>query len=160
MALNSQRSATAAVMPDCVLDPGVLALSEDVPQAVLGITRLSAGFLAALGVKFGVITRNRVIADEYEATVRRYGIAHLFSGAYVMDLSVEDISNTVLWNARVSAIVATASADGVEVLINGCSAVEVTAAPGGVPVVDPTALALKVAELGVQEGLLGNVARK
>lgn len=147
-----------AVMPDCVLDPGLGELTQAVPQRVLGITRLSAGFLAALGVRFGVITRNQVIADEYSATIQRYGLGDAFAGAYVLDLGVDDIADTKLWSTRVEIAAGLARADGVTVLINGCSAVEVTDAGGGVVVVDPTALALQVLALGASTGVLGTAS--
>lgn len=144
-----------AIMPDCVLDPGILRMETAGDSTVLGITRLSAVFLASLGVRFGVVTRNQVIADEYAATIARYGIGYAFGGAYVLGLSVEDIADTELWNRAILATAESARADGVTVLLNGCSAVEVTVVAAGVAVVDPTALALKVADLGVAEGLLG-----
>lgn len=158
--LSTARIDFDAVLPDCVLDPGVLRIQAEADVATLGLTRLSAVFLASLGVRFGVVTRNQVIADEYAATIERYGIGYAFGGAYVLGLSVEDIADTALWNRALLEAAKSAKADGVTVLLNGCSAVEVTVVAAGVTVVDPTALALKVAGLGAAERLLGGVAPK
>jgi len=143
-----------ALLPDCVLDPSLLALekSNDVP--VLGITRLSAGFLASLGIRFGVITRNEIIAEEYRAVIERYGLGSLFQGAYVLGLSIEDVADAATWNAAVVGAAQRAQADGVTVLVNGCSAVELVIAEFSVRVIDPTALALRVAGFADDEGLL------
>lgn len=154
-ALGPASAGFDAVMSDCVLDPGLAQLEAHGGTPVVGLTRLSAMFLASLGVRFGVVTRNQTIAAEFAETVNRYGVGDSFGGAYVLDLSVEDIADTARWNAAILAAAESAKADAVSVLLNGCSAVEVTIVAAGVTVVDPTALALKVASLGVNEGLLG-----
>lgn len=143
-----------AVMPDCVLDPSLMDLQAGNKVPVLGITRLSAGFLASLGTRFGVVTRNAVIAEEFQAVVEKYGLGAFFEGAYVLDLSVEDIADPVVWNTAVVEVARTAQHDGVTVLINGCSAVEVVFDELGIRVIDPTALALRVASLAHAERLL------
>lgn len=144
-----------AFLPDCVLDPAVPELDTAAGVAVLGITRTTAHFLAALGRRFGVITRNDVIGDEYRAVIERYGLADCFDDVYVLGLSVEDIANDALWNESIERVALEAAGRGTTILINGCSAVEVTVAGGSVRIVDPTALAFRVAELGAQLGLVG-----
>lgn len=143
-----------ALMPDCVLDPSLAELRAVNEIPVLGISQLSAGFLASLGIRFGVVTRNDIIAEEYSAVMERYGLGDLFQGAYVLGLSLEDIADTDTWNAAVVKAAESAQRDGVTVLVNGCSAVEVVVEQFAVRVVDPTALALRVANFAVSEGLL------
>lgn len=143
-----------ALLPDCVLDPGVLELDSVAGVPVLGITRLTAHFLAACGQRFGVITRNEVIGDEYRAVIERYGLEPYFDDVYVLGLSVEDIANDAIWNESIDRVAQVAAANGTTILINGCSAVEVTVAGGSVRIVDPTALAFQVAELATRLGLL------
>ena len=65
-----------ALLPDCVLDPNLIALGE-ANEVPVRHGRLSAGFLASLGIRFGVVTRNEVIADEYRMVIERYGWAAL-----------------------------------------------------------------------------------
>lgn len=143
-----------ALLPDCVLDPGVPALDDLAEVPVLGITRLSAHLLAGLGLRFGVLTRNSTIAEEYRSVIDRYGLDSAFAGSYVLGLDVDDISDTGKWNAAVAEVAAVAEDDGVTVLLNGCSAVETTVADTAIRIVDPTALALKAAEFAAYEGYL------
>jgi len=156
LAAGSQTDAAEfdALLPDCVLDPSVNDLRQvnDVP--VLGITRLSAGFLAGLGIRFGVVTRNEIIAEEYRAVIERYGLGDHFQGAYVLGLSIDDVADTEIWNDALLTAAENAQRDGVMVLVNGCSAVEVVVEQFSVRVIDPTALALRVAAFAAAEQLL------
>lgn len=143
-----------ALLPDCVLDPGVPTLDKLANVPVLGITRLSAHLLASLGLRFGVLTRNSTIGEEYRSVINRYGLDSEFTGSYVLGLDVDDISDTVKWNAAVAEIAASAEDDKVVVLLNGCSAVETTAGVSGIRIVDPTALALKAVNFAAHEDYL------
>lgn len=142
---DTDRGRFDALLPDCVLDPGVPDLDEAAGVPTLGITRLTSHFLAALGKKFGVITRNTVIGDEYRQVIERYGLTSYFDDVYVLGLSVEDISNDELWNESIERVALDAARRGTTILINGCSAVDVTVAGGSVRIVDPTGLALQLA---------------
>ena len=51
------------VLLDCVLDPALERLERDAPVPV-GITRLTAGYLAGLGHRFAAVARNAAIARE------------------------------------------------------------------------------------------------
>ena len=79
------------------------------------------------------------------AVIERYGLGSFFDDVYVLGLSVDDIANDDLWNEAIERVARVAAQKGTTVLINGCSAVEVTVAGGAVRIVDPTALALQVA---------------
>lgn len=134
-----------ALLPDCVLDPGVGQLSGELP--VVGILRLSLGWQVLTGRRTGAVARNEAIADELAAKVAEYGWAGSFTGVRVLDLDVEAIADARRWNDAVGGALATLEEDGAAAVINGCSAVEVPARPG-LPVVDPTALALRVLAAG------------
>jgi Asp/Glu/hydantoin racemase len=134
-----------ALLPDCVLDPGVGELSGELP--VVGILRLSLGWQVLTGRRTGAVARNKAIADELAAKVAEYGWGGSFTGVRVLDLDVEAIADARRWNDAVGGALATLEADGAAAVINGCSAVEVPARPG-LPVVDPTALALRVLAAG------------
>lgn len=151
---DTDRSGFDALLPDCVLDPGVVELDAVAGVPVLGITRLTAHFLAACGQKFGVLTRNEMIGDEYRSVIDRYGLAPYFDDVYVLGLSVDAIANDVIWNESIERVARIAADAGTAILINGCSAVEVTVAGGSVRIIDPTALAFQVAELATRLGLL------
>ncbi len=140
------------VFLDCVLDPALERLQADMDIPVFGITNLVSSFLGSLGVQMAAVARNRSIADELDARIDAFGWSDGFSGVLVLDLSLEDISDTDLWNTTVSERVMAGDLDNVDVVINGCSAVEVHPA-GGPTVVDPTALALRL--IGVGRAVLG-----
>lgn len=134
-----------ALLPDCVLDPGVCLLQGELP--VVGILRLSLGWQVLTGRRAGAVTRNKAIADELAAKVAEYGWSGSFTGVRVLDLDVHAIADARRWNDAVGSALATLEADGAAAVINGCSAVEVPDGPG-LPVVDPTALALRVLAAG------------
>lgn len=139
----------AAVMPDCVLDPGVPLLSGTLAVPVIGILRLSAGWSVLTGRRFGAVARNRAIADELASQVARYGYADQFTGVEVLDLDVHAIADTQQWAESLSTAAAALSGSRAQDVINGCSAVDIG---GGVDasarLVDPTALALRLFAAG------------
>lgn len=139
-----------AVLPDCVLDPGVVSTAADAPAPVFGILHLSAAFLATLGHRFAAMTRNEPIADELRACLKRYGLLDSFDEVAVLGLTFDDIEDDRTWNAAIDGACSRFAARGVSTVVNGCSAVEVHARRDGVAVVDPTKLALQV--LGVAAG--------
>lgn len=143
-----------AFMPDCVLDPSVAELDDAASVTVLGISRLGAHHLAGCGQAFGVITRNRTIGDEFTELMERYGLGRAYRGAFVLDLSVEAVSDHHAWNSAVRTQVELAREAGVTTLINGCSAVDVATEGTGVRLVDPLELAFAVAETGARSHLL------
>jgi len=135
------------VFLDCVLDPALERLQAHMEVPVFGITNLVSSFVGSLGLQMAAVARNRVIADELDARIEAFGWTRRFSGVLVLDLSLEDISDTDLWNTTVSKRVTAGDLDNVDVVINGCSAVEVHPS-GGPTVLDPTALALRLIGIG------------
>jgi len=138
-----------AVMPDCVLDPGVADLADELEVPVLGLLRLSVGYSVLTGRRSGAVARNQAIADEIQARVDVYGWGESFSGVEVLDLDVHAIADTERWDAALAGAVQTLAGAGVADVVNGCSAVEVTSDHlGGARVVDPTGLALRLVGAG------------
>lgn len=141
-----------AVLPDCVLDPGV-GVATDLPM--LGILQLSAHLLASTGQHIAAVARNEAIAAELERKAVRYGLAAQFTDVRVLGLDVTDIADDATWGAALARGTAGLHA---HLVINGCSAVEVRDDAGEGPrVVDPTAVALRVLGLLVELGLVGQV---
>lgn len=157
-AIETRSSDFDAVLPDCVLDPGLAAIEESNSITALGITRLSAHFIAGCGRRFGVVARNAAIGDEYRATIERYGLGEYFDGVFILGLDLEDLADAQKWNRAIEEVAEVATSRGVSILINGCSAVDVTFSELNLTVLDPTALALRVAALGVDLDLLGGTA--
>jgi Asp/Glu/hydantoin racemase len=131
-----------AVLPDCVLDPGLDRLREEgFPLPVIGITELAATAAAAVGGRLAAVARNTAIADELERRIWQYGLGSRFAGVHVLGLSFADIADDARWNAALDAAAKHFAGSGVTAILNGCSAVEVRVGTG-VPVFDPTRAAL------------------
>jgi Asp/Glu/hydantoin racemase len=137
-----------AAFPDCVLDPAVPdAVADPVAEGtppVHGLLRLSAMHLAAKGVRFGAVVRNRAIGDELARRLDAYGLGPYTAGVEVLELPFEAIADTGAWNAALGGAVRTLAAAGATAVINGCSAVDVVPADLAARIVDPTALALRL----------------
>jgi Asp/Glu/hydantoin racemase len=143
-ALRSAHQGYDVLLPDCVLDPGVAALADELP--VVGILQLSLGWQVIRGRKSGMVARNDAIAKELMARARTYGWEQHVSRVEVLGLGVEAIADHAQWDEALDQALATF--DGtVDTVINGCSAVSVDG-KDGVPVVDPTALALRLLAAG------------
>lgn len=128
---------------DCVLDPALEQLQVESPIPVFGITRLVSTFLGSLGLRMAAVARNKAIADELTDRIGASGWSSHLEEVLVLDLTLDDIGDTGLWNRIVAERVAAGDLDGVDAIINGCSAVEVHSTDGP-PLVDPTGLALRL----------------
>jgi len=144
-----------AVLPDCVLDPGLDRLGRECPVPAFGILKLSAGILVSLGHRFAAFTRNRPIGEELRERLGIYGFLPRFDRVEVLDLAFEDIADDEGWNAALREAGERFSGSRTTAVINGCSAVELRPCSGNVAaVVDPTRLALSFLGLAAGEGLL------
>jgi len=143
-----------AILPDCVLDPGLPTILREGPLPVFGILKLSAGFLHALDRPFVAVARNKVIAGELERCIARYGLVEQFNGVDLLHLSLEDIADDAKWNDALTTVRDRLAAGPVRTVLNGCSAVEVMDDRHSVSVFDPTRLALRLVGIGIEHGVL------
>ncbi len=141
-----------ALMPDCVLDPGVAALSARLQRPVFGLLRTSTTWSVLSGRRFGAVTRNVAIANELERLMRVYNLTTSFTGVEVLDLDVDAIHESDRWGAALEGAVGRMNRAGAGDLVNGCSAVDLPpqARDWPVRVVDPTALTLRLIGAGGQ----------
>lgn len=131
-----------AVLPDCVLDPGLDRLrAEGFGLPVIGITELAATTTATVGGRTAAVARNTAIAEELERRFIKYGLADRFAGVHVLGLSFTDIADDAAWNSALDEAARHLAGSGVTAILNGCSAVEVRGGTG-IPVFDPTRAAL------------------
>jgi len=156
MAMSTDATAFDLFMPDCVLDTGLEELrSQTTPVPVVGLSELAAGYVRGLGLRLAAVTRNEPIGDELRERLEHYGLGEQLTGVENLHLSFEDISDDARWNGALEK----AQADiltkgGADAILNGCSAVDVTVG-GGIPVFDPTRLALRLLAVAADERLLG-----
>ena len=136
-----------AVLPDCVLDPGVERLSASLDLPVHGLLRLCAGALAGLGRPFAAVARTQPIADELTARLRAYGLDGGYGGCAVLGIGVDAIADDAMWSAALARSVGELAGRGAHAVVNGCSAVDVDGqVPLAAEVIDPTATALRLLE--------------
>jgi allantoin racemase len=154
-ALRTDPARYDAVLPDCVLDPGLDRLERECPVPAFGILKLSAGFMVSLGHRFAAFTRNRSIGEELRGRLESYDLLSSFDRAAVLDLAFEDIANDEGWNEALREAGEQFAGSRTTAVINGCSAVELRPGSGNaIVVVDPTKLALSLLGLAVDEGLV------
>lgn len=149
-ALRAAPAGVDALLPDCVLDPGVETLSRELPVPVLGLLRISLGWGVCTGRSSGAVARNQPIADEIEARVHAYGWSAAFTGVEVLDLEVDAIADSAVWTQALTSAQGRLRQSGANLVVNGCSAVELAGAHDdpGMRIVDPTALTLRLVAAG------------
>ncbi|MEQ4299988.1 aspartate/glutamate racemase family protein [Plantactinospora sp. B6F1] len=149
-ALTAAPDGFDALLPDCVLDPGVAQLAGKLPVPVLGLLRISLGWTVLTGRSTGAVARNRAIAAEIVARAEAYGWMSSLCGVEVLDLDVYAIADAGRWAVALEGAVRRLTAAGARTVVNGCSAVELPPAGPAAPVrlVDPTALALRLIAAG------------
>ncbi|GAA0235672.1 aspartate/glutamate racemase family protein [Cryptosporangium japonicum] len=137
-----------AVMPDCVLDPGVAAMQADPAfGTVIGVLRVTLAHASALGETVAAVVRNPAIADELRAVVDGYGWGAVVTPVRTLDLDFAAVADGDRWRERLAGAAADLAGSGATALINGCSAVDVG---GGtpIPVVDPVIRTLRLVAAG------------
>ena len=143
----------------CFSDPGLEAAKEISEIPVIGIEESTLHVAAMLGARFSVMTprKERIAARKEHVYIR--GMDHFLASVRSLDLSVaetdadpERTKKRVLEVARLAA-----EEDGAEIIILGCAGMAGYApeleSKLGVKVLDPSAVALKVAEAMVDLGL-------
>lgn len=154
-ALRTDPAQHDAVLPDCVLDPGLDRLEHGCPVPAFGILKLSSGLLVSLGHRLAAFTRNRPIGEELRDRLAAYGFLPHFDRVEILNLAFEAIADDEGWNKALREAIDRFSGSSTTVVINGCSAVELHPSSGGtVAVVDPTRLALASLGLAAGEGLI------
>lgn len=156
-ATSLQLEPDQVLLPDCVLDTSLEAL-EAAGLPVQGLMRITASVLSGLGVHYGAVARNPAVADALDSRLRGYDTTGHYVGIAVLDLPSSAVSDTARWNAALAEHVSALAGRGAQAVINGCSAVDVTAGPFAAAVIDPTELAIRMLAVAEQLGLQPAVA--
>lgn len=156
VALGTDPTRFDLILPDCVLDTGVaLIRAAGAPVPVVGLSELTAGFVGGLGLRLAAVTRNRPIGEALGRVIAASASAPSFVGVEDLALSFADISDDVRWNGALEhARDRIEGAGGADVILNGCSAVDVNIGDG-IPVFDPTRLALRLLGIAMSESMVG-----
>ena len=158
-----------AIVLACFSDPSLDAAREISDIPVIGIEEATMHIAAMLGHKFSVTTAfsNRVPTRELHARLR--GVESAYASTLVMNMSVLDMdAHPEEAKVRIRDLARKAvEQDGAEVIILGCAGLagyaEDVERELGVVVLDPTAVAFKIAEaiadLGLRHSKVGRFAR-
>lgn len=137
-----------AVLADCVLDPGITTLQQELGVPALGVLRLNLSHGRALGRPTAAVVRNPAIADEMRSVADVCGLGDTLVDIRVLELDFAAIVDHDRWQTRLDAVASDAARAGARLLLNGCSAVDTDIGPAPVTVYDPVARALRLAAAG------------
>jgi allantoin racemase len=153
-----------AVILACYSDPGLEAAKEISTIPVLGIEESSLHMAAMLGARFTVLTPRRERVPSKRNHVHMRGLDYFLASVRSLDLSVADTeADPEKTKKRILEVARKAvEEDGAEIIILGCGGMAGYAsemeAKLNIKVIDPTAVALKMAEAMVDLGLVQSKA--
>ena len=153
-----------AVILACFSDPGLEAAKEISTIPVVGIEESSLHIAAMLGARFTVVTPRRERIPSKREHVHTRGLDYFLASVRSLDLSVADTDADPEKTKQMVFEVAKAAVeqDGAEVIILGCGGMAGYAPEIeqklNIKVIDPTAVALKIAEAMVDLGLVHSKA--
>lgn len=156
---KANREGYDALILACFSDPGIEAAKEISEIPVIGIEESTLHVAAMLGARFSIMTPRRQRIANRKEHVHMRGMGHFLASVRSLDLSVaETDADPERTMKRVLEVAkAAAEEDGAEVIILGCAGMAGYApeleSKLGVKVLDPSAVALKVAEAMVDLGL-------
>ncbi|MBW2058513.1 MAG: aspartate/glutamate racemase family protein [Deltaproteobacteria bacterium] len=157
---KANREGYDAVILACFSDPGLEAAKEISEIPVIGIEESSLHMAAMLGAKFSVITPRKERIPSKREHVHMRGLDHFLASIRSLDLSVaETDADPEKTKRRVFEVARRAvEEDGAEVIILGCAGMAGYAPEIEeklkIKILDPSAVALKVAEAMVDLGLV------
>ncbi len=141
-----------AIIIACYSDPGIVAAKEICDFPVVGIAEAAMHMACMLGRKFTVLTTSKARVPSKVAYVQHNGLDSRLASVRPLGVTVVETSHEP--EKTKDAILAVArraiEEDGAEVIILGCAGMagyaEELEQKLGVPVLDPNAVALKMAE--------------
>jgi allantoin racemase len=158
-----------AIVLACFSDPSLDAAKEVSDVPVIGIEEATLHVAAMLGHKFSIMTSLSSRIPTRDLHVRLHGLESAFASAPALNMPVLEMdANPEKAKARILELARQAvQEDGAEVIVLGCAGLagyaEDIERELGAVVLDPTSVALKVAEaiadLGLRHSKVGRFAR-
>jgi allantoin racemase len=162
-AQEAEREGCDAVISDCFGDPGVKAARELLDIPVVGPLEASVLLAAALGQRFSIVTVLKSVVPMIEHLVAASGVSGRLASVRTIEIPVLGlVDEGAMSKALLDEMLAAVREDDAHVLVLGCTGMMDVAeslqkklgdAGFDVPVVSPTAAALKLAETLVTLGL-------
>lgn len=164
LAQEAERQGVQAVIIDCMGDPGLDAAREVVTIPVIGPAQACMHLASVLAQRFSIITLPPSSIPVVEEQVWRYGLQHRLASVRAIELSVLDIlgQRDETLQPLIEAAFQAVLQDGAGAILPGCTgmaglapSVQAALAERGceVPVLDPPAVALRLAESLVEMGI-------
>ncbi|MBU2647344.1 aspartate/glutamate racemase family protein [bacterium] len=164
--IEAEKQGYDAAIIGCANDPGLQQARQAVDIPVIGVTEASMHLACMLGHKFGVITVMDRLVSVCERNIHSYGLDYratmpvrVFNvGKNAVQGMIDMILKPETINPQFEELCLACIADGAEVIIPACVALSpaasllnfTTVAKTGVPVMDVTQVAVKMAELQVE----------
>lgn len=163
--VQAELDGCAAVVIDCMGDPGLKGAREAVGIPVFGPCETSVHVAATLGQKFSVVTVLASLRSAFENMVALYGVRDQYASTRSVDIPVLELHDDqdrlieVLTRESIAAV----EEDDAHVIIFGCTGMfgcaegikdGLTAAGhGGIPVIDPVPTTVRYAAAMIRAGL-------
>ncbi|GAP40133.1 aspartate/glutamate racemase family protein [Flexilinea flocculi] len=158
IAKKAEREGADALIIDCMSDPGFDAVREAVSIPVIGQTQACSFLASALSHRFSILGTRKDYAHKFTNQVAEYGISSRLASVRTVGLTVEEVETNPerLLKALLDAGELAVVQDGAHSLIPGCTgmigladALQEGLSERGihVPVLEPPAVAVKLAEL-------------
>jgi allantoin racemase len=163
--IEAEKRGYDAAIIGCGNDPGIIEARQAVDIPVIGVTEAAMFLACTLGHKFGLITVGKSLVPFCERNIRNTGLASravprigVFDlGENSMDTLYRMMVDPTIINPQFETLCLEAIADGAEVIIPACCALSPATSllrykevPNtGVPVIDVTQAAVKLAETRV-----------
>lgn len=162
--VQAEQDGVDAVIVDCMGDPGVEAAREKVCVPVIGPAESSMHVASMLGHRFSVVTVVDALIIAFHDHAARAGLTQQLASVRTVGIPVlELLDHERLLGALVDQSLQAVREDGAHVIILGCTGMAGIAMAlaerlekegiNDVPVIDPTTLAVKMAEAMVDVGL-------
>jgi allantoin racemase len=156
--LAADEDGVDAFVVGCCYDPGVAVARELTDMPVVGPLEASVLLSRYVGHRFSVVTDHSKAAPALEDLIRVYGVDRNCRSVTVIDWYVEDMVRDPAAVARdaVSRCARVLEEDGSECVVLGCTIIAAcierevlrgTVDLGGLPIVNPNVMAVKVAEM-------------
>ncbi len=148
-----------AILLGCFCDAGVEAAREISDIPVIAMEEATFSVALTLGAKFGVLTEKRPRVAMKEMHVRRAGLGGRLASVRALQMSTADLAENPDETKRRGLLLARrmVEEDGAEVIIMGCAAMagynEEIQNELSVPVLDPTVISFKYAEMIADVGV-------
>ncbi len=153
----AEKEGADAVVVDCALDPVLSALRECVRIPVIGAGQAAFSLAITLGERFAIIAPLRCLLPAYRRRVSEYGLLQHLASIRSIDIGIFDLLCRESLEAFIKEGALAVEKDGADVIVLGCTGMSPVIPEIkkqlDVPVIDPAAAAISLAETLIKMNL-------